>query len=92
MRLEIGDSVTLEFDRNMFDDEVKRMPVNIYSTDFQRIEIIELNSTMRKNLQKIVDKTVEPTVFVNIKRTSKLRYEVSPGTAIISRDKKSLFI
>jgi hypothetical protein len=90
MRLEIGDSLTLEFDRNLLEDSIDTLPVNIYSGDSQRIEIIELNNTMRKSLRKVLDRTVGTIVFLNIKRTSKLRYEISPGTALINRDQKSI--
>ncbi|MGP6238890.1 hypothetical protein ACNF40_00535 [Cuniculiplasma sp. SKW4] len=89
MKLEIGDSLTLEFDRNLFGENTEKMPVNIYSGDFQRVEIIELNNTMRKGFKKILERTVEPVVFINIKRISKLRYEFVPGTALISKDQKN---
>ncbi len=92
MRLEIGESLTLEFDRRVLDENSMEIPVAVYGIYEQTIEILSINTTIRKKLLKFMEKTVEPVVFINIKRVSKLRYDISPGTAIISKDKKSLYI
>ncbi len=92
MRLEIGESLTFEFDRKVLDENSMEIPVAVYGIYEQTIEILSINTTIRKKLLKFMEKTVEPVVFINVKRVSKLRYDISPGTAIIIKDKKSLYI
>ena len=53
----------------------------------ERFEMLELNRTMIKSINRFLhDKNIK-TAFLTIVRTSRSKYEITPGTFIITKER-----
>ncbi len=87
MRIEIGECFTVEFEMSLFQEDRKLLPVHIFDRNMERFEMLELNRTMIKSINRFLhDKNIK-TAFLTIVRTSRSKYEITPGTFIITKER-----
>ncbi len=87
MKLEIGDYATVEFDMSLFQNSSQRIPVHVYARDGERYELLELNRTIIRSVRSYAKSATINVALLTIYRSSKFKYQVSPGTLVITKEK-----
>ena len=87
MRIEIGECFTVEFEMSLFQDDKKLLPVHIFDREMERYELLELNRSMIKSINSFISGKNIKTAFLTVKRSSRSKYEITPGTYIITKER-----
>jgi hypothetical protein len=92
MKIEIGGCLTVEFEMGLFYETDRYLPVHIFEKTQERYELLELNKSLIKAIHIFRGKRNIKTALLNIRRVTKLTYEILPGTVIVNREKGKLYI
>lgn len=87
MRIEIGECFTVEFDMSLFQEDTRLLPVHIFDRNMERFELLELNRSIIRSINNFHKGKKVSTAFLTIRRENKLKYEITPGTFIVSKEK-----
>ncbi|MHB1440573.1 MAG: hypothetical protein ACYCSO_10470 [Cuniculiplasma sp.] len=87
MRIEIGECFTVEFEMSLFQEESNLLPVHIFERSMERFEMLEINRSMIKSINYFLNGRKVKTAFLTIRRESRLKYDITPGTFIITKEK-----